>query len=1235
MSTSTSFPAELRLPAPRPKAIDVAAALEQVGGDFEFVMAVMRDEFLAKAPDQIARCAANARLADAHPADATDVEKKEKRDAALKALAFEAHSMKGASATLHADALSKACHRLERTAKGVPLDALEPDVSVNDPGGPVTFEQRTREIADRFAELEEDVADLVAISDVNVAAASEALGSGLGVALARLAGNAAELAASPAAMLATAAMARGAARAEDDENENERLRLLARAVAADADAVGARALRDAASQLDSLVFSSSVSDDPTPTEKKHPLVEENHVRVDLEPRETFGGRDEKMAERLVAACVELRAAAQTVAFDCAAVCSFEETSGFVKRAQEACGVIRDGRDPAFGTDALRRIAGVRLADASARRGEGFFDAAATAAALRRAFATSSTLTSATEKETERETETWERVPPVDFPGAVRALDGDVAFAEKMLRTFLADAETFASKPLDALERLSPPSPSGSRGSVNELNDGGPNKTREQKGRRLSEEHRRDAQRLGETADWLGAPPLRAAIATLLDGDASEHAVRAARRAVRDLRAFADGLESDRVIRGDEKQNAKFAKREKTRSAFSRRDGGSDDGFRRASPPPAGSGSGSGALRLSSSHHLPKKSASTDEVMRSGLYAYSSSSLTNSGGGSADSNEDEDENRRRGSVGSDADQGSGARSSTDSRDERRFGAYRRRHGSWGGSSGRVSADSAGATEGAVTALAALAPRARARGLAALRTPRRRHGALPFDLRRALERADGDWDFAVGCAGRHAALAREQIAVLRAVMFADERSGAENADTNLNTRDDAQIVASAIAQLRSVAEGVSVSHAPRLMNAVEALAAALVSAAAELSSLKEKPRIEPSDESSASSSVQTSVQPEKNAWRRRSLKLLRSLEKRADEYVNAVDAVANTSRAFSPRFVFSDACGGDAALAVEKLRVLVLAARDAHVAAVRAVAAAEASFGAEALGGAFPDEREEENHISVSSHSSSDEGDASQTPAEGLSSRAPRLGGAREKKPLSAREDVLDDVRFDLSGAFGSLEACERIASSLGARPSERAFRGAASRVARIAVDISAAAEISGAKKIAGKARLNDAGSRPFVVPACFLDDEHAQTVAALAALKREVEALAADFHAIAPDAAVPAAVGKGGKKNGGGGFFSRLFGGFDVFGNAPRNRHSGHRGNGVPGNPYRFDSRVDLDFFYRTVPANAARLASRGANGLRQSMSSENAAVGAATALVASYTVARLCGAFFLASAGDA
>ena len=200
MSTSTSFPTELRLPAPRPRAIDVAAALKQVGGDYEFVMTVMRDEFLAEAPDQIARCVANARLADARVADAAA---KDKRDAALKALAFEAHSMKGASATLHADAMSKACHGLERVAKGVPLDALEPDSGADE--APRTFEQRTREIADRFAELVADVADLAAITDVDVAAASEALGSRLGVTLARLAGDAAALAASPVSLEAAAA----------------------------------------------------------------------------------------------------------------------------------------------------------------------------------------------------------------------------------------------------------------------------------------------------------------------------------------------------------------------------------------------------------------------------------------------------------------------------------------------------------------------------------------------------------------------------------------------------------------------------------------------------------------------------------------------------------------------------------------------------------------------------------------------------------------------------------------------------------------------------------------------------------------------------------------------------------------------------------------------------------------------------------------------------------------------
>ena len=334
----------------------------------------------------------------------------------------------------------------------------------------------------------------------------------------------------------------------------------------------------------------------------------------------------------------------------------------------------------------------------------------------------------------------------------------------------------------------------------------------------------------------------------------------------------------------------------------------------------------------------------------------------------------------------------------------------------------------------------------------------------------------------------------------------------------------------------------------------------------------------------------------------------------------------SRAFSPRFVFSDLCGGDASVAIEKLRVLTRAARDAHVAAVRAVAAAEASFGAAALGGTFREERTEdarrfkEGVFEENSPSSSDEGDASDAKTKTRSKaktfsfeeNAGRFGEiSRKRAPAHDRKHapphdpyaILDDVRYGLSGAFGSLEACERLASSLGARPSERAFRGAAARVARIAVEVSAAA--AGAPGGYGTETS---------IPACFLDDEHAQTVAALAALKREVEALVADFHVIAPEAAThgegPA---KPGRKNVGGGFFGffffveRLFRRFDF------------------GNDLSFPNATRFD--WRAVPASTARMAHLGVRRLRESLATENAVVGAATALVASYTAARLWRAF--------
>ena len=290
--------------------------------------------------------------------------------------------------------------------------------------------------------------------------------------------------------------------------------------------MGARALRNAVRRMDALVFS-------------YDETRMNHKEEKTQVRED----ETALFEDVVAAFVELRRAAQTVAFDCAAVCSREETAGFTRRAREALAA-------AGGLGPPPALARVCLVDASTARGD-LFDAAATAADTRRAFHSPSTRDEATEEATDTEKGIapkprnlgdldagGEIVPPVDFPRAVRALDGDVVFAEKMLRTFLADAESFTSKPLASRMPLAGDSEGLAAESVRER------EKPERAGTRLSEERRRDAERLGETADWLGAPPLRAAIATLLDGDAGEHAVRAARRAVRDLRAFADGLESN-------------------------------------------------------------------------------------------------------------------------------------------------------------------------------------------------------------------------------------------------------------------------------------------------------------------------------------------------------------------------------------------------------------------------------------------------------------------------------------------------------------------------------------------------------------------------------------------------------------------------------------------------------------------------------------------------------------------
>lgn len=1115
---------KLRLPSPRPKAIDVAAALEQVGGDYDFVMTVMRDEFLSKARDQVNKCLDKSRAADSFgvtssssslSSDESSAETSSRKEI-LKQIAFEAHSMKGSSATLHANPLSKACHVLEQTAKGVNGFSVD--------GKGITFVSLTTDIVNKLTELERDVGDLTAVTDVDVAMASETLGGEMFETLTRLAGNAVLLVTSPSIF----SMVSSKCAEKFDKFRNAEIvnvKRLVKAVQVDATAVGAKALANAVGKFTDTLFSTG---------------------------------DSSTKESIVHSFVEARRCASIVAFDASAVVSSADVTDFTK-AVEMCIAEEQG---AVQYKNFTQHAGFTLTDGSGR-GDAFDGSEQTALIEKCCFPVVKempegvpvldTLTSNDSSISSASPPSELAQPPMNFGSTVRALDGDVAFAETMLRAFLVASEKFAQSDLE----------------------------KDVQKRRLSQEHQLEAVNLKETADWLGAPPLRAAIATLLDEDASEHAVRAARRAVRDLRVFADGLETS---------GQKYAP-------------GGGEKFTQQ-----GSGKSSVSSRSASPALLPKKSASTDDVMRSGLYAASGSGSQMGSGSEGDGDRFRPFDTSRASLGSDTSRRSSKdnRSSSDSgwysvwrfHDDTEDGSHgsreyrhrRRGSGSLGGSSGRVSADSAGAAEGAVGALAALSPRARARGLAAIRAPRQKQGKLPFDVRKALIMADGNWDFAMGCAGRHAAAARDQVAVLKVVLLGDDERDFStlNANGHASTRDDAKTIASGIAQLRSVAEGTSVSHAPRLMDVVEALAATLVSAASAHTS------------SASFDSSSHSNDMKKSDWRSKSKKLLKTLERRCEEYMRSVDNMASCSRAFSPRFVFTDLSNGDANVAMEKLRVFIFAAREAHVSAVRAVAAAESSFGSEALGGGFLETAEDRNSLSSSGGSSDDilsgsgvsDRKTKRTSSSRRSSLSSKSGkfsdepGAHKKPKHDKHTFKKADIRENLTKAFGALEACERLASNLCARPSERAFRGAAARVARIAVEVSAAIAMGTAQN-GNKFSTNK-------IPTCFLDDEHQNTVSALAALKREVEALLSDFHVLAPDVQVSYKSGlKHGKKNGS--WLRKVLAGF------------------VP-EKWRAES-YDL----QSLSSNSGKVT----RAFFQSLRSEDALVGAATTLITTYTCVRL------------
>jgi HPt (histidine-containing phosphotransfer) domain-containing protein len=1102
----------LRLPAPRDKAIDVAAALTQVGGDYDFVMAVMRDEFLCKAWGTVGRCAENSLVADACDAcctsgtsTSTSMSEAEQTNLTevLSQIAFDAHSMKGSAATLHANQLSEACHVLEQTAKFARRRG-----NVDAAHEKIAFVNLTQAVSDRLAELERDVADLAFVVDVDVAHASETLGDAMFHTLTRLAGDAVSLVTS-AALFSIVAAARSSLTPnalKRESGECAAVRERCETITKDASSVGARALVDAVREFVGLVF--SVSDD----------CDDGSVSNETKHTQTAD------------AVVELRRCASNVAFDAAAVVSREGVFVFldVVKGRIATETHTDRKGASDADESFKQFSHFELVDQSARRLGGFvFDAANERAAVEGFVerCVSSTKPKETHqetpptetpkqqdstqkpKETREETlsetrasaetaEKWDTTEtkqnktqthtqggetPMNFPSTVAALDGDASFAGTMLRRFLTASEKFAL----AIDF-------GATDGRGLNGEHAPTRCT------LSSERRVEAHYLTETADWLGAPPLRAAIAALLEENASEDAVRAARAAVRDLRVFADELEKR--------------------------------GFGTC---------GTQQPTTALTAPLPKKTATTEAVMRSGLYAArdeegttpgvhdsstrGSGSVGGSvswdgfgGGRSCSSRNDSFDFRSDGSVGSSGeDEFGGNRSAARPRRVSHDPSSTSASGSE--YSRRASFDSFGVAEGAVGALASLSPRARARGLSALRMPRQRNNRrITFDVRKALTMADGNWAYAIGCAGRHASSARAQIAVLKAVLV----GGDEALDPYLllpangvfEKRDDAKTLQAAMTQLRSLAGGARVSHAPRLMDAVEALAATLVTAANE-----------PESDLEETGEFGGFKQKTRPGWRLKSKKLTRTLERRCEEYHRAVVAVAACSRAFSPRFVFMDVANGSPNVAIEKLRVFALAARTAHVAVVRAVAAAESAFaspnslGGE-VGGSSLETQVEDGHDGTSSSGGEEcGGDFGETEKPPTRKRKPetttkkssfasnvrfsvdRPIGSHERfreKP-TLRKDGDGDVHDDLRHAFLALQKCEATAGLLCARPSERAFRAAAARVSRIAAAVGAE-----------RAVRNENGiiQRVPRVPLCFTPDEHADTVMALSSLKREVEAV---------------------------------------------------------------------------------------------------------------------------------
>ena len=397
-----------------------------------------------------------------------------------------------------------------------------------------------------------------------------------------------------------------------------------------------------------------------------------------------------------------------------------------------------------------------------------------------------------------------------------------------------------------------------------------------------------------------------------------------------------------------------------------------------------------------------------------------------------------------------------------------------------------------------------------------------GVVPpaVDVRDALRRADGHWDFAVGRVTRYAELAERQVRVLSLVVGlaparSREGSGGEGLPRAKAPGVSSSSARDALTQVRSVAEGASVCSAPRLIAALAALERALERVE------RERKAAESYGESfghSAFSASRTRAPLVADAAVASATSATRLA---VSEYARAARVLASL-RALAPDCAASAetlAKDPDAALAPSK--ALASSMFHAHVVSAEALAFAERAFGPAAV--ALTSARDADRFDGFDECHEND----------GTLENAASSGKGAPRKVVE--KDLAANVRDRLLAAAASLGSCERQAKRAGAREGVRAA------VANVRACVHAVTDELGLLKPSHDANAIDppegeeggvegsanatsrVGSSPRSfrrkwhvagrVASCFVGDEHRRVVAASVALRRATELVAAEYAAL--------------------------------------------------------------------------------------------------------------------------